>query len=336
MDYIGSKEKLNSWMFPIMLKGIAPADFAFVDACAGSGSVSKYASSFAFSKIISNDIMEFPSHIVRGSVCLPVSKKEESVKLINKINSLKGEEGFFYNNYSEKSGRLYFSNDNAAKIDAGRIFIEEELSQDLYLKSYTLYCMLEAISSVSNTTGVQAAFLKKLKTRALQPLLLKEQKSLHKYGLVKTYISNILTLLKNKEYIKYMEKYPNSILYIDPPYNQRQYGPNYHLYETFVKYDNPKIFGKTGLRDWKEESKSDFCSKTTCLSFIKEIVNSASSKFIYMSYSSDSILSKDEICNSFSNIEAFEFNQKRYKSDANPNKDYNNSELKEYLFKITK
>src|SRR5258708_23757088 len=169
MDYIGSKEKINDWMFPIMLKDIKPSDITFLDACAGSGSVSKYAASkYDFKKIISNDIMEFPSHIVRGAISLPISKYDKAISLINDMNNLQGVDGFFYENYSEHSGRLYFSNENAQKIDACRIFIEKQPDNDPYLKSYLLYCLLEAFSSVSNTTGVQAAFLKKLKERAIK------------------------------------------------------------------------------------------------------------------------------------------------------------------------
>ena len=50
-----------------------------------------------------------------------------------------------------------------------------------------------------------------------------------------------------------IKKITGDILYIDPPYNSRQYLPNYHLLETIARYDNPKINGKTGIRDYNEE-----------------------------------------------------------------------------------
>lgn len=332
MDYIGSKEKLNKWIFSIILNDVNPTGLTFMDACAGSGSVSKYAAKYNFSKIISNDIMEFPSHIVRGAISLPNSKLEECINSINKMNALPGKEGFFYKNYSEQSGRLYFSNDNAKKIDACRIFIEERVNNP-YIKSYLLYCLLEAFSSVSNTTGVQAAFLKKLKERAQKNIVIQPQTSLYKYGLVKTFNKDILSLLTNKEF---RDGYKEDILYIDPPYNERQYAPNYHLYETLVKYDNPEIYGKTGLRNWKQE-KSNFCSKKTCLSFTKEVIENTRAKYVYISYNSDGILSPNDILDTFHNrVDIFSLNQKRYKSDNNPHKIYNTTELKEYVIKITR
>lgn len=338
MDYIGSKEKLNEWIFSIMLNGIDPNDLIFLDACAGSGSVSKYAAKFDFAKIISNDIMEFPSHIVRGAISLTQPKYEISLDLIINMNNLVGVKGFFYNNYSEKSGRLYFSDENAKKIDACRIFIEENAGHDPYIKSYLLYCLLEALSAVSNTTGVHAAFLKKLKNRAQKPIKIFPQHCIYKKQVVKTYTKDILSLLKSKEY---RDAYRENITYIDPPYNERQYGPNYHLYETLVKYDNPTIHGKTGLRDWKNESKSDFCYKKTCLSFIEEIVDNTTAKHTYISYNSDGLLSLDDLGNVLnkpfkSRMEIFEKDQKRYKSDANTNRIYDTTELKEYLIKINK
>ena len=270
MDYIGSKEKVNEWMFSKMCADIDPQHETFFDACTGSASVSKYAAKMGFSKIICNDLMEFSSHIARGALVLPASKLPEAVSLIGEMNSLSGTDGFFYKNYSEDSGRLFFSNENAKKIDACRQFIEANV-KDAFVKSYLLYCMLEAFSGVSNCTGVHAAFLKKYKARALKPLLIKPQPSLHLECPVKIFNRDILSLLKSKSRTR--KELDETLLYVDPPYNERQYGPNYHLYETLVKYDDPTIAGKTGLRDWKNESKSPFCSKKGCASFTKEVVD---------------------------------------------------------------
>jgi len=54
MRYIGSKEKLNEWIFSIIFKDTKPDGLTFLDGCAGSGSVSKYAAKLGFAKIVSN------------------------------------------------------------------------------------------------------------------------------------------------------------------------------------------------------------------------------------------------------------------------------------------
>lgn len=332
MDYIGSKIKLNNWIFSIIMKNINTTEHIFLDACAGSGAITKYAcENINFKKIITNDIMEFPSHIINGLVNF--SEIELAKSLINKMNNLNGKKGFFYKNYSEISGRLYFNDNNAKKIDACRIFIENNTKNNSKLKSYLLYCLLESVSSVSNTAGVQAAFLKKLKSRALKDIIIKPLKIIDHKQSIEIYNKDILNLLKNKSF---RNKNKETILYIDPPYNQRQYGPNYHLYETLIKYDNPLISGKTGLRDWKNENKSQFCSKLECFLFMKNIIKNTTAAYIYISYSSDGLMNIEDFKLLSNKIDFFELDQKRYKSDSNINKNYNNKQLKEYLIRIEK
>ena len=81
------------------------------------------------------------------------------------------------------------------------------------------------------------------------------------------------------------------VLYIDPPYNTRQYITNYHLLETIAHYDNPSIHGKTGLRDYSE--KSAYCSKTTWSALTD--LSKKQMRNILFSYSNEGILSSDEI-----------------------------------------
>jgi len=332
MDYIGSKEKLNKWIFENIELYFSKKQWKkllFLDACSGSGSVSKYAIRNNF-KVISNDLFKFSSAIVSGYSSIKNSNLSIVKKHINNINKLKGIEGFFFNNYSEIGNRLYFSIKNTKLIDAARLYIEEKVDNKK-IKNYLLYCSLEAMSRVLNTTGVQAAYLKKIKPRALSKFNLKLEKY-YNSSCVNTFNKDILFLLNNE---KFRKRYKEDIFYLDPPYNYRQYGPNYHLYETFVKNDKPIIVGKTGLRNWKNESDSKFCSRKKCLDFLEKVLNSTCAKLVIISYSSDGLLSKKEIENlSLTRLEIQKptkiLSQKRYKAD---NKRKNNTnKLEEYLF----
>ena len=330
MDYIGSKEKLNKWIFET-LKDFIPSkkwgELTFLDGCAGSGSVSKEAIRQNL-KVLSNDIMRFSSFIVGGFSSISEKNILTVQDHIHEINSLRGKDGFFYHNYSEKGNRLYFSIPNARKIDAVRQYIEKIASEDI--KKYLVYCGIEALSRVLNTTGVQAAYLKKLKPRALSEYNLKLEEHLYSDN-VKVFSEDILSLLKS-------HIFREDIFYIDPPYNNRQYGPNYHLYETFARYDNPEISGKTGLRDWGNEAKSDFCYKTKCLDFLKQVINETVAEIVLISYSSDGLLLREEIENiqveNYQVAAVRSLPQKRYKSDNNRN---NRSDgLYEYLFVLSR
>ena len=108
---------------------------------------------------------------------------------------------------------------------------------------------LEAIDKHANTASVYGAFLKKLKNTAqkifeLRPLNIIINEEEHEI-----YNDDINNLIKN---IK------GDILYLDPPYNHRQYATNYHLLETIAQYDEPEIYGKTGLREYQTQ-KSFYC-----------------------------------------------------------------------------
>lgn len=331
MDYIGSKIKLNDWIFEIIANSTDHCkDKIFLDACSGSGAISKHAVAIGY-RVISNDLMRFSSVIINGSIGIDERQYEIASKEIEKLNKINGIDGYFYNNFCEKSipPRTYFTSSNAKKIDAVRKEIEKIKNKKI--KDYLLYCGLEAMSKVSNTAGVQAAFLKKFKDRAKDEFFLKNQPIIN--GEALTYNKDILLLLKDDEFRK---KIREDILYIDPPYNQRQYGPNYHLYETFVRYDCPNPSGKTGLRNWKVESNSQFCSRKNCLEFLKNIVNFSTAKFVFISYNSDGLLTKNDFEKSFSNIQIYEKEQRRYKSDVSSDRKYNNKKLLEYVFEIHK
>jgi adenine-specific DNA-methyltransferase len=55
------------------------------------------------------------------------------------------------------------------------------------------------------------------------------------------------------------------LLYLDPPYNARQYEANYHLLNTIAKYD---IFAPKGLKGLRDYYKSDYCKKNCNASIV--------------------------------------------------------------------
>lgn len=334
MDYIGSKLKWHEGIFKDILNDVlVPHDYEFIDGCSGSGIMSLNALRNGYS-VVSNDNMFFPSVIALGQ-CVLKEDVTEITEHIKTINNISGESGFFHNNYWMKK-RYYFTEENTKKIDACRKYIEGVSNKRI--KNTLLYLSLEAISRISNTTGVHGAFLKQIKSRAKNAFEL--NLNLNKVYLtessirVKTFVGDIVDLVKKIENKK-------SVLYFDPPYNQRQYPPNYHLYETFVKNDNPELKGMTGLRkDWGKEAKSQLCCREGLIKAITSIVENSNSEFIYMSYSTDGILSENDIS---SLLKTFDLEFKisrwktnRYKSDSKKNREYSKIELFELFIKINK
>ena len=107
------------------------------------------------------------------------------------------------------------------------------------------------------------------------------------------------------------------ILYLDPPYNSRQYCTNYHLLETIARYDYPIIHGKTGLREYADQ-KSVFCIKNKVEKAFAELIENAKFKYIFLSYNNEGLMSCDtieQIMRSHGEYKLFIQDHRRFKAD---------------------
>jgi adenine-specific DNA-methyltransferase len=122
------------------------------------------------------------------------------------------------------------------------------------------------------------------------------------------------------------------ILYLDPPYNHRQYSSNYHILETIARYDNPSIRGKTGLRD--EEIRSAYCLRNSAKQAFNDLISKANTKHIFVSYNNEGIMSLDdmrEILEQRGEYRCFMKKYKRFQADVETNRNINGNETIEYL-----
>ena len=158
---------------------------------------------------------------------------------------------------------MYFSSQNAGRIDYFRAKIEEWKILNLIDTneySYLLASLIESISYVSNTAGVYGAFLKHWDARSKKDIIFQRVGVKHTKCLDVKYYNNKIENI--------IEKIECDILYLDPPYTQNQYGTQYHLLETLILNDNPPISAITGSRptspmrsDWSKNYKTHilFC-----------------------------------------------------------------------------
>ena len=241
--------------------------------------------------------------------------------------------GFIYENYAPtKTERMYFTPENAERIDYFRKQIEDwkkdgKLSDEEYC--YLMACLIESVSDVSNTAGVYGAFLKKWDSRALKKITFNKVD-------FKQEACNSVTVF-NSKIESIIEDVKCDILYLDPPYTQNQYGTQYHLLETLVLDDNPSISKVTGSRstapmrsDWSKEYKAHI--------LFDRLLAKTQAKYIILSYNNDGFMSKEYIeaaMKRYGKPETYTCKKIAYKKYQNW-KSQNENKHFEYLFFVEK
>ena len=230
------------------------------------------------------------------------------------------------------SERNYFSDFNGKKCDAIRqelekLYKNKEIDEHQY--NYFLASLINSIDKHANTASVYGAFLKSLKKSAVKDFELELLPIIDGNKDGKVYNEDINILIKE---IK------GDILYLDPPYNARQYSANYHLLETISKYDNPIIKGKTGLRDYSNQ-KSKFCSKLQVNQVFEELISDADFKYIFLSYNDEGLMSLEtikKIMEKYGKYQCFTTDYKRFRADKEENRNHKKSSTVEYLHCLIK
>ena len=78
-----------------------------------------------------------------------------------------------------------------------------------------------------------------------------------------------------------VKKISADIVYIDPPYNSRQYSRFYHVLENLTQWKKPKLFGEA-LKP-EPENMSEYC-KTKAPKIFQELITNINSNYIVVSY----------------------------------------------------
>jgi adenine-specific DNA-methyltransferase len=200
------------------------------------------------------------------------------------LNALHGLEGFVTREYSISgpARRLFFTAANARRIDRIRQTIEKwsESRQITTLeKWYLLACLLEAADRVANTACTYYAYLKRLYRKARLDL------SLQPIAIVDNNQSNKAHLLDAASLVK---KADADVVYLDPPYNTRNYGAYYHLPETLLLWDRPKTNGKSGIAH--RPCYSPFYHRGTASDALSAVIKAAHAKLLVVHYAEDGLI----------------------------------------------
>lgn len=265
--YIGSKTKLCDWIMSVISKETENVT-SFCDLFAGTGVVSKQALKL-FNEVIINDFLPsnkviYDAFFKEGDYDL--KKIYEIIENYNIIESKSLEDNWFSLNYGDK----YFDNDSAKKIGFIRQDIEDN-KDNLTEKEYNilLSSLIYSIDSIANTVGHYEAYFKKGIQR--KELIIKPINA-GSFENVRIYCEDANKLVREIE---------SDLMYLDPPYNSRQYSRFYHVYETLVKWDKPKLYG-VAMKP-KADHMSEYC-RSDALATFKDLVDHINANYIVVSY----------------------------------------------------
>jgi adenine-specific DNA-methyltransferase len=248
------------------------------------------------------------------------------------------EPGFMTRHYSPCGDRMYFTEENAGRIDAIRRRLHEWRAGGLIGDDeffILLAALIEAADRVANTAGVYAAYIKSWQPNALRPLTLAPLSPLRGPRGAQAHQADAAAVAAALG--------PVDLLYVDPPYNSRQYAGYYHVPEIIARGwfdDTPAIAGKTGLLTERDQ-RSDWCSARKVEGALAGLLEATSARHVLLSYNTEGLLPEDSMLSILARYSAdnhvrrFTHRYRRYRADADHSRrSYREGELREILYYV--
>lgn len=265
--YIGCKAKLIDWIMDT-IREVAPEAHSFCDIFAGTGVVAERALAM-YDRVILNDFL-FSNNTIYNAFFAPgdwnTDKLWDIVEEYNEIDAKQLPENYFSLNYGGK-----FYEQNIAKL-IGHIRQDiEDRRNELTEKEYNILIasLIYTIDRLANTLGHFEAFIRKPIVSKPFKMRLIDAKN---FDGVEIYREDSNHLAR---------QIASDVVYIDPPYNSRQYCRFYHLYETLVKWDFPVLKG-AAMKPPKENM-SDYCT-TKAITAFSDLIEHLNTRYIVVSY----------------------------------------------------
>lgn len=269
---------------------------SFCDPFGGVGTVGSAFKSFGF-EVHTGDILTFahcfqlarvalskrprPSHSLRAE--FGISTFDEMISFVNDAPPVKS---WIHREFAVK--RTYFTLSNAARIDGVRRRIESwrirnfiDENTDAYLKA----CLIDSADRVANTAGTYYAYLKQSSRKAKMPFNFRAIEITPGSPRCTSRLLDAEDLVRSR---------PFDVLYLDPPYNDRDYAAYYHLPETIATHRRPRPTGISGV-DAATRVRSKFSSPRFAEQSMESLVSSAKCNLMVVHYSDDGLIAPESM-----------------------------------------
>ena len=227
------------------------------------------------------------------------------------------EPGFFTSSFAGE--RMYFTPENGQRIDAVRGALHRWHAAGL-IGDDTFYLLLAALiegaDRVANTAGVYAAYIKRWQPNALRPLRLNP---LHPMKGVRGSSAHKADAAETARTLGSID-----LLYVDPPYNTRQYPGYYHVPELIARGWSdtvPHLRGKTGLLP-ADGQRSAWCSARHVRQALRELLDATGARHVLVSYNSEGLLPEKVLKDTLREVSVdgrvacFRKTYRRYRADS--------------------
>ncbi len=184
---------------------------------------------------------------------------------------------------------MFFTDANAMKIDAIRSKISDWEYREWLSpaeRQFLLASLLVASDKVANTAGTYYAHLKQVSRKAAKDMHLLPFETFDNGH------ANICRIADAREMAATTKA---DVLYLDPPYNERDYGGYYHLPETIVRGEEPTPVGRSGVPGERPHLRSDFCKPERAAGALADVVQAARARYILVHYAKDGLVPHNAI-----------------------------------------
>ena len=333
--YIGNKRALLPFLSDVFGRiagdtykgGVGRGNITFLDPFAGSGAVSRLARLMGFS-VAANDWEPY-SHVINSCHLLtspaqleelfkPLGGLDTVLQELNELPHPRDMNRYIARHYAPRATemadwrteRLFYTTENALKIDAIRQRMEEMYPGDSAdpaaraRKTVLLASLLYEAATHTNTSGVFKACHRgfgghgrdALK-RIMAPIRLEPPVLVG---------SDAFCEVICQDAVKFLSGRRADICYLDPPYATHQYGSNYFMLNSIALWDRPpvseergpdgRLVKKAGIRgDWVR-TRSAFCYQSTALAALREVVQAADCRYLVVSYNNEGLIALEKLC----------------------------------------
>lgn len=264
--YTGSKYKLADWIFEIIDSHCS--GFSFCDIFAGTGIIAKTALD-RMSKVVVNDFL-YSNELIYKAFFMQSPYDKEKIEQYKgifqslSVNKLKA------NYVSKNFGDKFFSQNDAVLIGEIRERIESAKDLNEKERAILIASLMYSADKIANTVGHYDAYIK--------GQLIQDQ---FRFDLISPYYTESQVKIYREDANALAKSLDCDIVYIDPPYNSRQYSRFYHVLENIATWKKPELYG-VALKP-KPENMSEYC-RATALTAFASLINDLQCKYILVSY----------------------------------------------------